>query len=427
MKYYKYPAELQALIKRPLADYLSLSNQVNLILDKVKAEGDPALRYFTEKFDKVVVQNLKVTENEIQKAVSLVPDSLKEAILQAKSNIDNFHDSQKDSMQIIETSPGIKCWRKSVAIDSVGLYIPAGNAPLFSTVLMLGIPAKIAGCREIILCSPPEKDGNINPVILFVAQLVGCTQIFKVGGAQAIAAMAYGTETIPKVFKIFGPGNQYVTAAKQMVSMQGTAIDLPAGPSELLVWADDSATPAYVAADLLSQAEHGTDSQVVLVSDSDITVKKVLNELKAQLKVLPTKSIAQQSLKMSFAVLLKSVDEILEFINKYAPEHLTLNIRDPEQRMDGIRNAGSVFLGNYTPESLGDYASGTNHTLPTNACANAYSGVSLDSFVRKITFQKASAKGLTNIAWAVERMAEAENLPAHKNAVSIRLNQINPV
>ena len=427
MKLFKYPTDLEALIKRPLADTLSLNNKVNRILDKLKAEGDAALRYFTEKFDQVTVQNFKVTEDEIQRAVSLVPDSLKEAILQAKSNIEKFHESQKDSGQIIETSPGIKCWRKSVAIDRVGLYIPAGAAPLFSTVLMLGIPAKIAGCREIILCSPPGKDGNINPVILYVAQLVGCTQIFKIGGAQAIGAMAFGTETVPKVFKIFGPGNQYVTAAKQIVSMQGTAIDLPAGPSELLVWADESATPAYIAADLLSQAEHGTDSQVVLVSLSDLTIKSVLDELETQLKVLPTKAVAQESLKMSFALILKSEEEILEFINTYAPEHLMLNIRNPEDQIGKIRNAGSVFLGNYTPESLGDYASGTNHTLPTNAYANAYSGVSLDSFVRKITFQKASVKGLVNIGWAVERMAEAENLPAHKNAVSIRLNQINSV
>jgi histidinol dehydrogenase len=320
---------------------------------------------------------------------------------------------------------GINCWRKSIAIDKVGLYIPAGTAPLFSTVLMLGVPAKLAGCQEIVLCSPPRQEGSINPVILYTASLVGCTQIFKVGGVQAIGAMAYGTETVPKVYKIFGPGNQYVTCAKQIISQQGLAIDMPAGPSELLVWADETANPAFVAADLLSQAEHGVDSQVVLVSDNASVLDQVKAAIREQVKVLPRKDIAEEALENSLAILLKTSEEIIQFINEYAPEHLILNIVNAEAIADKITNAGSVFLGNFTPESLGDYASGTNHTLPTNGFACNYSGVSLDSYVKKITFQKASAEGLKNIGWAGELMAAAEELQAHKNAVTIRLKSLN--
>ncbi len=425
MNIYTNPTDFQPLIRRPLNDSKVLNKQVQEIIEQVQQQGDTALQYYTEKFDNARLSNFAVSPTEIEQAASQVPPALKKAIASAKSNIEKFHKAQCIVEEPIETSPGLVCWRKSVAIDSVGLYIPAGSAPLFSTVLMLGIPAKLAGCKEIILCSPPDKNGQINPVILYVAQLVGCTRIFKVGGAQAVAAMAYGTQSIPKVSKIFGPGNQYVTAAKQLVSMQGTAIDMPAGPSELLVWADTAAEAAFVAADLLSQAEHGRDSQVILIVNSTQIVDQVLACIEQQLPVLSSQKTARVALQNSRAIILDSEQRIVDFINLYAPEHLIINTKNAASNAALISNAGSVFLGNFTPESLGDYASGTNHTLPTNGYATAYSGVSIDSFVRKITYQQASRQGLQQIGWAVEAMAAAENLPAHKNAVRIRLNALN--
>ena len=425
MNIYTNPTDFQPLIRRPLNDSKVLNKQVQEIIERVQQQGDAALRYYTQKFDSARLSNFAVSPTEIEHAASQVPPALKKAIASAKSNIEKFHKAQCIVEEPIETSPGLVCWRKSVAIDSVGLYIPAGSAPLFSTVLMLGIPAKLAGCKEIILCSPPDKNGQINPVILYVAQLVGCTRIFKVGGAQAVAAMAYGTQSIPKVSKIFGPGNQYVTAAKQLVSMQGTAIDMPAGPSELLVWADTAAEAAFVAADLLSQAEHGRDSQVILIVNSTQIVDQVLACIEQQLPVLSSQKTARVALQNSRAIILDSEQRIVDFINLYAPEHLIINTKNAASNAALISNAGSVFLGNFTPESLGDYASGTNHTLPTNGYATAYSGVSIDSFVRKITYQQASRQGLQQIGWAVEAMAAAENLPAHKNAVRIRLNALN--
>ena len=425
MNIYTNPTDFQPLIRRPLNDSKVLNKQVLEIIEQVQQQGDTALQYYTEKFDNARLSNFAVSPTEIEQAASQVPPALKKAIASAKSNIEKFHKAQCIVEEPIETSPGLVCWRKSVAIDSVGLYIPAGSAPLFSTVLMLGIPAKLAGCKEIILCSPPDKNGQINPVILYVAQLVGCTRIFKVGGAQAVAAMAYGTQSIPKVSKIFGPGNQYVTAAKQLVSMQGTAIDMPAGPSELLVWADTAAEAAFVAADLLSQAEHGRDSQVILIVNSTQIVDQVLACIEQQLPVLSSQKTARVALQNSRAIILDSEQRIVDFINLYAPEHLIINTKNAASNAALISNAGSVFLGNFTPESLGDYASGTNHTLPTNGYATAYSGVSIDSFVRKITYQQASRQGLQQIGWAVEAMAAAENLPAHKNAVRIRLNALN--
>ena len=425
MNIYTNPTDFQPLIRRPLNDSKVLNKQVLEIIEQVQQQGDTALQYYTEKFDNARLSNFAVSPTEIEQAASQVPPALKKAIASAKSNIEKFHKAQCIVEEPIETSPGLVCWRKSVAIDSVGLYIPAGSAPLFSTVLMLGIPAKLAGCKEIILCSPPDKNGQINPVILYVAQLVGCTRIFKVGGAQAVAAMAYGTQSIPKVSKIFGPGNQYVTAAKQLVSMQGTAIDMPAGPSELLVWADTAAEAAFVAADLLSQAEHGRDSQVILIVNSTQIVDQVLACIEQQLPKLSSQKTARVALQNSRAIILDSEQRIVDFINLYAPEHLIINTKNAASNAALISNAGSVFLGNFTPESLGDYASGTNHTLPTNGYATAYSGVSIDSFVRKITYQQASRQGLQQIGWAVEAMAAAENLPAHKNAVRIRLNALN--
>lgn len=424
MKTFNYPTNWKALTQRPSIETKNLEAVVNQVLSAVKEQGDLAVKAYTKQFDQADLDDIKVSEAEIQAAIVSVPEDLKKAIQQAKKNIEAFHSSQKEKNQVVETMKGVSCWRKSVAIDKVGLYIPAGTAPLFSTVLMLGIPAKLAGCQEIVLCSPPTKEGTINPVILYTASLVGCTKIFKIGGVQAIGAMAYGTETVPKVYKIFGPGNQYVTCAKQIINQQGLAIDMPAGPSELLVWADETANPAFVAADLLSQAEHGVDSQVVLVSDNTSVLEEVQAAIKEQVEGLPRKDIAKVALGNSLAILLKTANEIIQFINEYAPEHLILNLKNAEEIADRITNAGSVFLGNFTPESLGDYASGTNHTLPTNGFARNYSGVSLDSFVKKITFQKATAQGLKNIGWAVELMAAAEELEAHKNAVTIRLNSL---
>ncbi|MEI6263578.1 MAG: histidinol dehydrogenase [Sphingobacteriia bacterium] len=409
-----------SLLKRPALDNSSLKDQVGIVLNEVKANGDIAVKKFTQQFDGVDLDNNLVAIEEIENAISQVANELKAAIELAAKNIQCFHEKQIADVAIIETMPGIACWRKSVGIEKVGLYIPGGTAPLFSTILMLGIPASIAGCKEIILCSPPDKNGQLHPAILYAAQLVGIKTIYKIGGVQAIAAMAYGTQTIPKVDKIFGPGNQYVTAAKQLIQQEGVAIDMPAGPSEVCVLADDSANPAFVAADLLSQAEHGSDSQVLLVSTSKSLVEKVNIELDQQVEVLPRKDIALKALANSKAIVVNQIDEAIDLVNEYAAEHLIIACENESHIAEKIINAGSVFLGNYSPESVGDYASGTNHTLPTNGYARAYSGVSVDSFVKKITFQQLTKNGLSTIAQAVELMAEAEGLQAHANAIRIR-------
>jgi histidinol dehydrogenase len=385
------------------------------------------LRDLTLQFDKVSVETFKVTAGEIEEAVNAVPIRLKEAIQIAAANIEKFHAAQRIESLPVETMPGVTCWRKSVAIDKVGIYIPGGSAPLFSTVMMLGIPARLAGCREIILCTPPDLTGKINSAILFSAQLIGITKIFKAGGAQAIAAMAYGTETIPKVHKIFGPGNQYVTKAKQLVTEDGLAIDMPAGPSEVLIMADASSNPAFVAADLLSQAEHGEDSQVMLVVNNELLIDPIQKEIERQIQTLPRMNIAEQSLVNSRVVLLEDKTEAIAFVNEYAPEHLIVNMQDPEELVSQITNAGSVFIGNYSPEAIGDYASGTNHTLPTNGYAKAFAGVSLESFMKNITYQKLTKEGIRAIGPAVETMAEAEQLAGHKMAVRIRLESLKNV
>ncbi|HEU5166990.1 MAG TPA: histidinol dehydrogenase [Chitinophagaceae bacterium] len=419
----KYPTkeDWQEIVKRPAFENVALEKAVKKILEKVKDKGDKALRKYTKEFDGVKLKKLTVSEKEIKAAANLLSQQLKDAIQQAKSNIEKFHNSQSEEIKVIETMPGINCWRRSVSIEKVGIYIPGGSAPLFSTVLMLAIPAIIAGCKEIILCTPPSKDGSINPAILYTANLCGVRKIFKVGGVQAIAAMAYGTETIPKTFKIFGPGNQYVTAAKQLIQKEGVAIDMPAGPSEVLVIADETAIPEYVAADLLSQAEHGADSQVILLTTSGTIVEKVQQCIKKQLKELFRKEIAEKALANSKIVLLNSIDDAIDLSNLYAPEHLILSCENSEELTAKIISAGSVFIGNYSPESVGDYASGTNHTLPTNGYAAMYSGISVDSFVKKITFQQLTEEGLENISKTVMEMASAEGLDAHKNAVAIRL------
>ena len=413
----------QALIVRPYFDSTSLHTSVLEIIDNVKVNGDKALREYGLRFDKTELNELQVSEKEFSEAEQQISEELKEAIKEAKRNISSFHTAQKEEEKIIETSSGVFCWRKSVGIEKVGLYIPGGSAPLFSTVLMLAVPANIAGCKEIILCSPPGKNGKIHPAILYAAKLSGVKNVFKVGGAQAIAAMAFGTESIPSVYKIFGPGNQYVTTAKQLINSKGIAIDMPAGPSEVLVFADDTCIPAFVAADLLSQAEHGADSQVILVSNSQNVVDNVLTELNKQLAVLPRKDIAEKALINSLAVIFDKTnnEEAILFINNYAPEHLILAVKNADEVAMQITNAGSVFIGNYTPEAAGDYASGTNHTLPTGGFAKAYSGVSLDSFVKKITFQKISESGINKLGKTIIAMAEAEQLNAHANAVSIRM------
>ena len=412
--------EWGTLLERPVMDIGSLENTVVSILKEVKENGDSSLKKYALLFDKTNLNSLVVTKQEITEAEKSISKDLKIAIGIAKKNIEKFHASQKEKIKIIETSKGVKCWRKSVPIEKIGLYIPGGSAPLFSTILMLGVPAKLAGCKEIILCTPPQSNEKINAAILYTAKLVGINKIFKVGGAQAIAAMAFGTESIPKVHKIFGPGNQYVTCAKQLVQKNGVCIDMPAGPSEVALLADSSCVPSFVAADLLSQAEHGIDSQVILVSDSEKTITQVLEELLIQLEQLPRKEIAIKSLKKSKAILVKNKQEAIKLLNEYAPEHLILSCKNANAISKQITNAGSVFIGNYSPESAGDYASGTNHTLPTNGYAKAYSGVSLDSFVKKITFQKLSKEGLQKLGKAVEIMADAEGLYAHKKAVSIR-------
>ncbi len=409
------------IIKRPVADYNDLNDKVAAVLNGVKQGGDNAISQYTLQFDGVSLQGFQVTEAEILNAQTQLDADLKVAIETAAENIRNFHLTQVSQALPIETMPGISCWRKSVGIDKVGLYIPGGSAPLFSTILMLGIPAQIAGCKQVILCSPPNKNGDLHPAIIYAATLVGIKQLFKIGGVQAIAAMAYGTETVPSVYKIFGPGNQYVTAAKQMVQLNGIAIDMPAGPSEVCVLADDSAVPDYVAADLLSQAEHGADSQVLLVSTSKQLIDAVNQSLVSQLALLPRKELALQALQNSRAVLMSNLSDAVELVNDYAAEHLIIACQNANEIAEEISNAGSVFIGNYSPESVGDYASGTNHTLPTNAYARMYSGVSVDSFVKKITFQQLTKEGLTAIAKTVETMAEAEGLQAHAEAVRVRL------
>lgn len=412
------------ILKRPVFDTSLLEATVKGVLNDVKLNGDKALIKYTEQFDKVKLDTIKATNTEIEIASSKLDEALKLSIEKAKRNIEKFHLPQLQKTEIIETSQGVKCWRRSVGIEKVGLYIPGGTAPLFSTILMLAVPAKIAECKEIILCTPPQKDGSIHPAILFTAQLAGITQIYKVGGVQAIAAMAYGTETVPQVYKIFGPGNQYVTCAKQMVSNVGVAIDMPAGPSEVAVFADKSCVPQFVAADLLSQAEHGADSQVLLVTLHEDIVNAVKEELEKQLTVLPRKEIAEKALANSKAIVVNDYNTAIEILNTYAPEHLIMACEHTDVLIDKIINAGSVFVGNYAPESLGDYASGTNHTLPTNGYARMYSGVSVDSFVKKITFQQVDVNGIKLLGNVVEIMAEAEGLYAHKNAVSVRLDYI---
>lgn len=411
----------KALLQRPYVDNRSVQESVQQILNAVKQHGDEAARSFTKKFDGVELEKFQVSEDEIKQACDKLPSELKTAIQQAQLNIEKFHRSQLLQIEIIETMHGVQCWRKNVGIEKVGLYVPGGTAPLFSTVLMLAIPAKLAGCKETILCTPCNKEGKVHPAVLFSAQLVGVNKIYKIGGAQAIAAMAYGTETIDPVYKIFGPGNQYVTVAKQLVQMQGVSIDMPAGPSEVCVIADETANASFVAADLLSQAEHGIDSQVLLVSNSEGVITKVQEEIKRQLSNLPRKDIAEKALNNSKAIVLSKMDEVIELVNEYAAEHLIISCDDADIIAEKITNAGSVFIGNYSPESVGDYASGTNHTLPTNGFAKMYSGVSIDSYVKKITYQKLSQEGLNKIASTVIAMAEAEGLEAHANAVKIRM------
>jgi histidinol dehydrogenase len=427
MKIIRYPAKANwgPILSRPFLDPSLLEKKVRKILKKVKNEGDRAVRKFTKEFDGVKNKQLIVSPEEMEAAKAALSPELLEAIRTAKKNIEKFHAAQLTSSEIIETMPGIRCWRTSVPIEKVGLYIPGGTAPLFSTVLMLGIPAKMAGCGEIVLCSPPQQDGRIHAATLVAAAEVGVTTVVSAGGVQAIAALAYGTESIPKVFKIFGPGNQYVNSAKQLVQADGVAIDMPAGPSEVCVLADDSANPAFIAADLLSQAEHGPDSQVLLITTSEELLELVEKEIARQLPQLSRKALASQALESSSLCLVRSVDEAIEMINEYAPEHLIIACRHDEAIAMRVINAGSVFLGNYSPESAGDYASGTNHALPTNGYARNHSGVSVDSFVKKITYQKLSGEGIRNIGNTIITMAEAEGLEAHARAVTIRLNQLN--
>jgi histidinol dehydrogenase len=422
MNIVRFPSksDYATLLARPAMDSSALESKVQEVLDTVQAQGDDALFAYTKKFDGVELQGLEVSGAEIVAAKELVSEKLFAAMQQAAANIRRFHEDQLQEPQVIETMPGVRCWRKSVGIEKVGLYIPGGTAPLFSTILMLGIPASIAGCKEIILCSPPDKEGRLHPAILVAASLVGITRIFKIGGAQAIGAMAYGTQTVPKVYKIFGPGNQYVTCAKQLIQRGGIAIDMPAGPSEVAVFADESADPVFIAADLLSQAEHGIDSQVVLVTTDSAMPERVQEAIAIQIKKLPRAGLVEKALANSYAIVVKKLDDAMELLNKYAAEHLIIASDKAAEIASMVVNAGSVFLGHYSPESVGDYASGTNHTLPTNGYATAYSGVSVDSFVKKITFQELSVSGLESIAESVVQMARAEGLDAHANAVTIR-------
>lgn len=426
MEVIKYPSreDWASLAKRPALDVTTLFDTVRTVLDEVRLEGDTAVKRYEEKFDKVRLADLQVSEAEIQEARELVSEDLKQAIRTAKNNIEKFHASQRFTGQKVETTAGVTCWQKAVAIEKVGLYIPGGTAPLFSTVLMLAVPAHIAGCKEIVLCTPPNKEGKVHPAILFAAETAGVSKIFKAGGIQAIAAMAYGTESVPKVYKIFGPGNQYVTAAKQLVSLKDVAIDMPAGPSEVEVIADETANPDFIAADFLSQAEHGADSQAILVTSCEGIVAPVIKAIQEQLSKLSRKEITEKALEHSRIIVLKDELEVIDFTNAYAPEHLIIQTANYSHIAGQIENAGSVFMGPYTPESAGDYASGTNHTLPTNGYAKAYSGVNLDSFIKKITFQEITAEGIKNLGGTIQIMAAGEQLDAHRNAVTIRLNTI---
>ncbi|HVX27720.1 MAG TPA: histidinol dehydrogenase [Parafilimonas sp.] len=424
MQLIKYPAKenWSEILLRPQQDFADIKEKVQSIINDVKATGDEALKKYTKQFDGVELNDFKVQDEE-WKAAEAIDEKLKAAIRTAIKNVNTFHQSQKEDVKKIETMPGITCWRKSIPIEKVGLYIPGGTAPLFSTLIMLAVPAKIAGCKEIIVCTPPQKDGTIHPAILFVAKEIGINTIYKLGGVQAISAMAYGTESISKLYKIFGPGNRFITYAKMLIASEGVAIDMPAGPSEVAIIADETCNAEFVAADLLSQCEHGKDSQVVLISNNEKVIEEINEQLKKQLNNLPRKEIAEQSLKNSKAILVETLDEAIELINEYAPEHLIIACDKAIELSQKITNAGSVFIGNYSPEAVGDYASGTNHTLPTNGFAKAYSGVSLDSFYKKITFQQLTKDGLKNIAETVELMAEAEGLQAHANAITIRRNK----
>ena len=426
MEEFVYPKkeDWKALLARPTASYEELESLVSQVFLQVQKEGDKAVAAYTQQFDKTTLDNMAVSQKEIVAATSRVSDDLKQSIQLAKANIEAFHKAQQTQTVAVETQPGVKCWQEKRPIQKVGLYIPGGSAPLFSTILMLAIPAQIAGCAEIVLCSPPDKEGNLPDVVLYTAQLCGVTKIFKVGGIQAIAAMTFGTATIPAVYKLFGPGNQYVTVAKQWATRYNMAIDMPAGPSELLVVADQSAHPAYVAADLLSQAEHGPDSQVILVTTEKSILAKVQEEIKKQLAVLPRKEIAEKAIANSKMIVFENDDLAIDFINQYGPEHYIICMEKEDLYVSAIQNAGSVFVGNYTPESAGDYASGTNHTLPTNGYAKQYSGVNLDSFLKQMTFQEISAEGIQDIGPTIEAMAHAEGLQAHKNAVTLRLNDL---
>ncbi len=413
-------SQWSTLCQRPQIELEFLESAVRNVLNRVRKSGDEAVKELTLQFDKVSLDDIQVKQTEIDEAVASLPSTLKTAILSASKNIETFHASQKRSVTLVETMPGVTCWRKGTPIQKVGIYIPGGSAPLFSTVLMLGVPAQLAGCEEVVLCTPPDKSGKINPAILFAAHHTGIKKIFKVGGAQAIAAMAYGTETVPSVSKIFGPGNQYVTKAKQLISQEGVAIDMPAGPSEVLVIADEVANPSYLAADLLSQAEHGSDSQVILATTHSELIPVVLKEIDRQVEQLPRKEIAREALANSLAIVFDSTNELIDFVNEFAPEHLIINTTDSDQLVDHIVNAGSIFLGPYTPEAAGDYASGTNHTLPTNGFAKAFGGVSLESFMKYITIQKITKAGLDLLGPIIEEMAEAEQLKGHAEAVRVR-------
>ena len=425
MQIIKYPAKenWSEILSRPVYDSTSLYETVQKVLDDIRFHGDEAVNKYTAQFDKVQLDTTEVSKEEINAAENMISIHLKQAIEMARRNIWKFHSEQQIQFPEIQTSPGVFCWQKAIAIEKVGLYVPGGTAPLFSTVLMLGLPAKIADCKEIILCTPPNIEGKIHPAILYAAKVAGVHRVFKIGGTQAIAAMAYGTETVPKVYKIFGPGNQFVTAAKQLVSLKDVAIDMPAGPSEVAVIADKSSNPVFVAADLLSQAEHGVDSQVILISVDEGLVDKVLEQIEIQIENLPRKEIARKALENSKFIVLKTLEEAVDMTNEYAPEHLIISTRYNLGVADRIINAGSVFLGDYTPESAGDYVSGTNHTLPTNGYAKAYNGVNLDSFIRKVTFQQITKEGLTNLSNAIILMAENEELQAHSNAVKVRLDE----
>ena len=427
MKTYLYPEkkDWEEILKRPTQEKANLESIVNSVFNDIKIDGDKALKAYTKKFDGASLDSLFVSELELKNSASLISSKLKSAIDNAARNIKTFHKTQISNEKRVITQPGVECWRKTTAIEKVGLYIPGGTAPLFSTVLMLAIPAIIAGCKEIVLCTPPNKEGNINPAILYAANSVGCKKVFKLGGIQAIGAMAFGTESVPSVYKIFGPGNQFVTAAKQLASLEGVAIDMPAGPSEVLVYGDETGNADFIASDLLSQAEHGADSQVIFVTCVKSLITDVEKAVVKQLADLPRKEIAAKALENSTLILMKNESSALELINEYGPEHLIIGAKNEDLFINEVSNAGSVFLGNYTPESAGDYASGTNHTLPTNGYAKSYSGVSLDSFTKKITYQKITKEGLKDLGPIIETMAEAEELYAHKNAVTLRLNEMN--